>query len=375
MEGAVSLELDNDGPFSQRRSQAQRRQDDAPAWPVLARLPRVDGPGAAPPRSPMPTFAPEPFVGESPLEYLGPPIVRYADAPHPAPRHELHVEPVAAPAHTVPFAPPSQHSSSSRRYRFDQGDAAHDVPRSHRRHAEDEPSFSDAIFRAHAALVPHMGRISAAALLLAAGFVYWLAIGQQPGLTPPVDRQQIDAGLTQDVPEPSTSPLAPLAAPQLEPATASAAPEASVSTIADPKIDAPKIDAPVIEWTTPPRVAEAPAPIEPAASPTSPSPASPLQRTGDATHDPASSGPALTPPAPPSPAPAANTPSDSASAAVAATQQATQQITQTPAQLDNGITPTPERDVYPTTSFPPFDPTPFTGIPAMATAPTVPAAR
>ena len=47
-----------------------------------------------------------------------------------------------------------------------------------------------------------------AALLLAAAFVYWLAIGRQQGIAPPVERLQFGAGLTQDQ-APPTSPLAP----------------------------------------------------------------------------------------------------------------------------------------------------------------------
>ena len=372
MEGAVSLELDNDGPFSQRRSQdsrgnAARRHDDAPAWPVLARLPRVDSPGAAPPRAPLPTFAPEPIGGEEPLEYVGePPLryvgespLRYTDAPHPVQRYALHVEPpaqpTAEPAPTLAFKPPSQRLSSTRRYRIDAGDAVQQAPRPHRAPAEEQPSLSDAIFRAHAALAPQMGLVSAAAILLAAAFVYWLAIGRQGTIAPPMERLQFGAGLTQDDHVPPVTPLQPSAAPNLDAAPA-AAPDASASAIAEPKIDEP-----AIEWTTPPRVAEAPASIESATPPSTPAPA------GDSTQDPASTGPALTPPAP------SAAPSDSASAAVA-----TPQAAQPAAEFDNGITPTPELDAYPSTSFPAFsfvDQTPAAAAPALATAPNAAAQR
>jgi hypothetical protein len=363
----VSLELDNDGPFSPRRSQdsrgnAARRHDDVPAWPVLARLPRVDAPGAAPLRAPLPTFAPEPIGGEEPLEYVGESPLRYTDAPHPPQRHVLHVEspaqPTAEPAPTLAFKPPSQQSSSTRRYRIDAGDAVQHAPRPHRASAEEQPSLSDAIFRVHAALAPHMGLVSAAALLLAAGFGYWLATGRQATIAP-LERPQFGVGLTHDVPTSTVTPRAPTAAPDLESAVA---PEASASAIAEPKIDEPAID-----WSTPPRVAEAPASIDPVAPPSTPAPASPLQRTGDSTQDPASMGPALTPPAP------SATPGDSASASVA-----TPQATQPAVELDNGITPTPELDAYPSTSFPAFsfvDQTPAAGAPAVATAPNAAAQR
>jgi hypothetical protein len=372
MEGAVSLELDNDGPFSPRRSQdsrgsAARRRDDAPAWPVLARLPRVDASGAAPPRAPLPTFAPEAIGGEEPLEYLsepplkyvGEPLLRYADKPHPAQRHELHVAPAAEPAPTIAFKPPSQQLSSSRRYRIDAGDAADYAPRPHRQRADDQPSLSDAIFRAHAALAPHMGLVSAAALLLAVGFLYWLAIGRQGAVAPPIERLPFGVGLTHDVPTSTVTPLAPAAAPHLESA---ATPEASASAMAEPRIDAP-----AIEWTTPPRVAEAPVSSEPATSPSISAPAKSPRRPGDSIQGPASMGPALAPPAP------SATPSDSASAAVA-----TPQATHPAAELDNGITPTPELDAYPSTPFPAFsfvDQTPAAGAPAVATAPNAAAQR
>jgi hypothetical protein len=394
-EGAVSLELDNDGPFSQRRAQDRadgrgnttRRHDEAPAWPVLARLPRVEGPGAAPLRAPLPTFAPEPIVGEAPLEYVEQAPLRYTDRPHAADRHELHVAPqaeyTAEPTPTVAFKPPSQ-QSSARRYRIDAGDAAH-TPRQHRVPADEQPSLSDAIFRANAALAPHMGLVSAAALLLAASFVYWFAIGRQGTVAAPMERLQFGAGLTHDDPGLPVSPLEPTGAPALEPAATAVTPEASASAVTapridQPKIDAPKIDEPEIDWTTPPRVAEAPAAIEPStptSTPTTSAPASPPQRTGEPTEAPQPTGPALTPPAVETPATQATAPSDSASAAVAAP-QATQQVTQTPAELDNGITPTPELDVYPTTSFPAFsfvDQTPAGQTPAMATAPNGSAQR
>lgn len=360
----MSLELDNDGPFSPRASQGfrgnpARRHDEAPAWPVLARLPRVDVPGAIPLRAPLPTFAPEPIVGEHPLQDESAAPLMFIDSRHPAQRSSaLHgataTQHQDEPTPTLAFKAPPQ--SSSRRYRIDAGDAAQYVPRPFRA-AEAEASLSDALFRVHTALVPHMGRISAAALLLAAGSVYWLANGRQAAIAPPLERLQVGADLTRDVQSPPASPLAPKSAPDLEPA---AVPAASASAVSEPHIDAP-----VIDWAAPPRVAEAPAHIDSPATPSTAAPgsAAPTTTAPTGNTETPDAGPALTPPAS-----AATMPNGSASAALIDPRP-----TQPAAESDDGITPTPELDVYPTTPHPAFsfvDQTPAPQAPATATAPS-----
>ncbi len=284
----MSLELDNDGPFSERARPA------APAWPVLARLPRVDSPAAAS-RAPLPTFAVTPLSPEAPpLTYVDPPHADHARS-----------QPAQAPV-----------AAATRHYRIDRGDDRSSARRPHQPPAE-PASISDSLFRLHAALAPYRGSLGAAALVVSASLVYWLAIGRHGAPTVPTELLDFRSGLTQEAPLEQEPPA-----------------------IAAPDPNASALDQPAIDWAGPPRIASAAdAETVPPQSTTPPEARSP-RRPGEPQQDLASPADVTAPTGPIlPPAAAATTPTPAPAAAVA---------------IDNGITPTPHVEYYPSTPFPAF---------------------
>jgi hypothetical protein len=230
-----------------------RSRDAAPrhgSWPVLAQLPRIAG-GAEPPESrrslPRESAAPTSRSHDD----VPARTKRYAvDAGHatigatrsePAHAPQGHAEP--AGRHDGVGAEQAVGAARSRgipRLRID-SPAGH-RPAAHARTPRDSaepPTFSAQIFRLHESLAPHRGLVGAAVLVIAGGFLYWLAFARSGMTIHPGELLQFST-------DGSHETAAPAVMPEVSPAT---------PADSDDSVQASG-------WSAPPRVAN----VEPMAS-------------------------------------------------------------------------------------------------------------
>lgn len=295
----MSLEHQSDGTVSGRGG--QRPPAGGPAWPVLAKLPRVGAPQAAP-RQPSPAARLQ-DNDAAPLRIAGAETEistrrqRYVvDPPHrtQAPINEAARADVETSA-PLPTQSP-QAVGATRHYRIDHA-ASHRPARHANSPQREVATLSGSIFRLHDALAPHMGLIGAAALLLCGGVMYWLALGRPGAVLSPNNVLHLQNGLSRDA--------APVPDDENQSATSN-----------------PSLGAPPIDWAAPHVATKTVASGE--SEQQTPSPAEPRPTAGE--------GPTLSP---------AESPAKSQEPIITTS-------------VYEPITPTPQAEAYPTTPYPAF---------------------
>ncbi|HYO23908.1 MAG TPA: hypothetical protein VEQ85_03080 [Lacipirellulaceae bacterium] len=350
----MSLELDYDGPLAPRdsaRTRALRTAGRAEEpWPLLAQLPRIDAPHPA--SEPLPLFTPPAPLGDRDLLALidlpddAPPQApqRYAGDPSLAPT--LSPGGPAGPGPGLGTALRADGAAAARHYRVDQASLHRAAVRT--ANERKPPTLAGSLFQMHAALAPHLGLVGAVGLVATASLLYWLAIGRH-GTPVAAPAPRGDAAWTAEVatdadppiivaqPEQTAAappePTADWSVPHIATATPTpmAAPTAGGGRMSDdgptptPSLETPARRAAAIDLLSPahgaPAAADAAAALESEAAP------------------PAPLGPSLAPP-------------QDAAATTSAPAEFAARSGQAPPQQE--ITPTPQPEGFPTTSYPPF---------------------